>query len=536
MQISKKIALFMLVIMCLSLSCALAQVTGSISGRVEDTSGAAVPEATVTVSNAETGASHAVTTDEAGNYRVLSLPVGRYEVRTEKPGFQTVVRRGISLAVAQEAVVDMQMPVGEVTQQVTVTAEIPVVNTTTSQISGLVAEQQVKDLPLNGRSFDNLITLNPGTINYSAMRGSAGSSFSVAGRRPGDNQFLLNGIEYGSATNTSVNPGGASGQLLGIDAVREFNVLTDAYSAEYGKRAGAQVSVVTQSGTNQLHGSLFEFVRNSAFDARNFFDGPTVPPFKRNQFGGSLGGPIIKDKAFFFVNYEGFRQRLGLSNVSFVPDDAARQGFLPNSSGSLVRVSGLDSRMLPYMAVWPEPNGPEIGGGAAVFSSNPKQSIREDFATLGFNVNLSRKDSVVVSDTVDDGRNLTPQYNLVFASSGASRAQVHSVQETHTFSPSLINTVRVGLSRARNDPNIIAIGPVPPNLELMEGLLPGGGLPSAPSAVAVAVPDRSLGEELARGEPLWCRHQESLHLPGRRAGHPWEASVQFWGLGTAAPG
>src|SRR5690348_16284838 len=139
MQMSKKIVLFMLVIMCLPLSCALAQVSGSISGRVGDTSGAAVPDAMVIVSNAETGASHAVTTDEAGNYRVLSLPVGRYEVRTEKPGFQTVVRRGISLAVAQDAVVDMQMPVGEITQQVTVTAEIPVVNTTTSQISGLVA-------------------------------------------------------------------------------------------------------------------------------------------------------------------------------------------------------------------------------------------------------------------------------------------------------------------------------------------------------------------------------------------------------------
>jgi hypothetical protein len=477
MQISKKTVLSMLLLMCLPLSCALAQVSGSISGRVEDTSGAAVPDATVTISNVDTAATRAMTTDEAGNYRVLSLPVGRYEVRAEKPGFQTVVRRGISLAVAQEAVVDVQIGVGEVTQQVTVTVEAPVVNTTTSQVSGLVVEQQIKDLPLNGRSFDNLITLNPGTINYSAMRGSAGSSFSVAGRRPGDNQFLLNGIEYGSATNTSVNPGGASGELLGIDAVREFNVLTDAYSAEYGKRAGAQVSVVTQSGTNLLHGSLFEFVRNSAFDARNYFDGPTVPPFKRNQFGGSLGGPIKKDKAFFFVNYEGFRQRLGLSNVSFVPDDAARQGLLPNASGNLVRVPGLDSRMLPYMALWPEPNGPEIGGGAATFSSNPKQSIREDFATLGFNFNLSPKDSVVVSDTVDDGRNLTPQFNLFFASSGASRAQVHSVQEIHIFSPNLINTVRVGLSRARNNPNIIAIGSMQPNLDsltLMQGLLPGG--------------------------------------------------------------
>jgi len=474
MQISKKLILPMLVIMCLPLSYARAQVSGSISGRVEDTSGAAIPNATVTVTSAETGVSRPVTTDDVGNYRVLSLAVGRYEVRAEKPGFQTVVRSGIALAVSQEAVVVMQMQVGDLTQQVTVTEAIPVVNTTTSQISGLVQEQQVKDLPLNGRSFDNLITLNPGTVNYSSMRGGAGNSFSVAGRRPGDNQFLLNGIEYGSATNTSVNPGGASGQLLGIDAVREFNVLTDAYSAEYGKRAGAQVSVVMQTGTNQLHFSLFEFIRNSAFDARNRFDGPTIPPFKRNQFGGSVGGPIKKDQAFFFFNYEGERERLGLSAVSYVPDDAARQGFLPNASGTLVRVANLDTRMLPYLALWPEPNGPNIGGGAAVFSSNPKQSIREDFATVGFNVNLSPKDSIVVSDTVDDGRKITPQFNLIFASNGASRAQIHSVQEIHIFSPGLVNTVRVGLSRAKNDPNVIAIGAVPPNLELMQGLLPGG--------------------------------------------------------------
>src|ERR1019366_3310030 len=162
----------------------------------------------------------------------------------------------------------------------------------------LVGEREVKDLPLNGRSFDNLITLNPGAISYTLKSAntstSNGNTFSVAGRRPGDNILLLNGVEYTGASQLAVTPGGVSGELLGIDAVREFNVLTDTYSAEYGKRAGAQVTVVTQSGTNLLHGTLFEFVRNSALDAPGPFDQGTVPPFRRNQFGGAAGGPIKK--------------------------------------------------------------------------------------------------------------------------------------------------------------------------------------------------------------------------------------------------
>jgi len=496
MDFSKKTVLSVAVIMCLPLSCALAQVSGSISGRIQDTSGASVPAATVTVNNTETGASRSVTTDDAGNYRALSLAVGHYEVRAEKPGFKTVVRSGISLAVAQEAVVDLQMQVGEVTQQVTVTGESPVVNTTTSQLSGLVGEQQVKDLPLNGRSFDNLITLNPGAINYTALKGSAaggggGNYFTVAGRRPLENLFLLNGIEYTGSTSIGITPGGVSGQLLGIDAVREFNVLTDAYSAEYGKRAGAHVSVVTQSGTNQLHGSLFEFVRNSAFDARNFFDSGGVPAFQRNQFGGSVGGPIKKDKAFVFFNYEGERQRLGLTDVAFVPNDAARQGFLP-VGGNLVRVSGLDPRMLPFMALWPEPNGPDLGGGIAQFSANPKQSIREDFATARFDENVSQKDNVTVADTFDDGRALTPFADPLFAQLVATRAQVVSVQETHTFSPSLVNTVRVGFSRSRFFENPTPLGPVPPNLEMIQGQYPGaiviGGGTAAQAFASSIVP------------------------------------------------
>jgi hypothetical protein len=234
------------------------------------------------------------------------------------------VRTGINLAVGQDAVVNLTLEVGESAQTITVTGEAPIVNTTTSAVSGLVSERQIKELPLNGRSFDNLITLNPGAISYSLRSPQTttnnGNTFTVAGRRPSENMFLLNGVELGGSSQLANTPGGLSQNLLGIDAVREFNLLTDTYSAECGKRTGGQVSIVTKSGTNTLHGSLFEFLRNSALDARNFFDQNLVPPFRRNQFGGSLGGPLKKDKLFLFGNYEGFRQSLAATSVSVVPN------------------------------------------------------------------------------------------------------------------------------------------------------------------------------------------------------------------------
>src|SRR5215475_2663831 len=251
--------------------CGWAQVTATISGKVEDATGAAVGGAIVTVKSLETGATRTVTTDETGNYRVLSLPVGAQEVRGEKQGFRTAVRTGITLVVGQEAVVDLKLDVGQVTQEVTVSAETPLIDTTTANVSGIVGERQIKELPLNGRSFDNLIALNPGSINYTYKSPgtvtSQGNTFSVAGRRPLENIFLVNGIEYAGSSQLANTPGGVSGYLLGIDAVREFNVQSGTYSAEYGKRAGAQVTAVTQSGTNQLHGTVFEFLRNSALDA-----------------------------------------------------------------------------------------------------------------------------------------------------------------------------------------------------------------------------------------------------------------------------
>ena len=243
-----------------------AQVSAAVSGRVEDASGAAVSGATVTVKDVETGARRVVTTDPTGNYRVLSVSVGLHEIKAEREGFRAAVQTGIKLDVGVEAVVNFRLAVGKAVEEISVSEDIPMVNTTTASVAGLVGEREVKDLPLNGRSFDDLITLNPGAINYTDMRSpntttSNGNAFAVDGQKPGDNETLLNGVEYTGSSQLAVTPGGVSGYLLGIDAVREFNLQTSTYGAEYGKRSGAQVSVVTQSGSNALHGTLYEFLR-----------------------------------------------------------------------------------------------------------------------------------------------------------------------------------------------------------------------------------------------------------------------------------
>jgi hypothetical protein len=456
-----------------------AQVSASIAGKVTDPTGAVVPGATVTVKSLETGTTKTATTDGSGDYTVLGLPLGAQDVTAESSGFQRRAPSRVNLVVGQEAVLNFTLVVtGEISQLV-VTDQTPVVNTTTAQVSGVVGEQQIKDLPLNGRSFDNLITLNPGAVNYSAMKSagtstSNGNTFSVDGRRTYENIFLLNGIEYTGSSQLAVSPGGVSGELLGIDAIREFNALTNTYDAEYGKRAGAQINVVTQTGTNVLHGTVFEFLRNSDLDARNFFDQASVPPFRRNQFGGSLGGPLKKDKWFLFGNYEGFRQALALSNVTVVPDNNARLGLLPNSSGVETAVAKLNPAMLQYMQLWPAVNGPELGGGAALSYNNPRNDIREDFGTLRSDYILSDRDTFSAAYTIDDGNSTIPQADPLFGSYETLRAQVASIEETHVISPEILNTFRAGFSRAAWGYDPLNFVSFPSSLSFVNGLGPGG--------------------------------------------------------------
>src|SRR5262247_1042683 len=478
--------------------CGWAQVNATISGRIEDQTGAAVGGAAVTVKSLETGAARTVTTDETGNYRVLSLPLGQQEVRAEKPGFRSAVRTGINLVVGQEAVVNLKLDVGQVTQEINVAADTPLVDTTTANVSGFVGERQIKELPLNGRSFDNLITLNPGSINYTYKSPgtvtSQGNTFSVAGRRPLENIFLLNGIEYTGSSQLSNTPGGVSGNLLGIDAVREFNVLTGTYSAEYGKRAGAQVTAVTQSGTNQFHGSVFEFLRNSALDSRTIFDLNPTPgaeskpaPFRRNQFGASLGGPIKQDRLFFFGNYEGFRHRLAITNPAVVPDQQVRKGLIPNpGTGVYAPVSNPKQEMLDYFRFWPDPNGPEIfvpsnsppvgcsspclvPSGSAYSYNSPKQEINEDFGTVKGDYNFRNDDSLSVSYTIDDGNNRSPLADPLFGNYIRLRSHVASIRQTHIFSLRHLNTFTFGFSRAGFKLDPVSFGDFSSNLSFVTG-------------------------------------------------------------------
>lgn len=427
-----------------------AQYSSNLSGTVTDATGAAVRDASVQVQEMNTDLVRSTSTDSAGHYQVFSLPVGVYELRVSKKGFSREIRTGIRLAVGQAAVVNVALKVGQLNQEVTVTADAPLVSVNASDASGLVAEQQVKNLPLNGRSFDLLMTLDPGVVNFTSEKtGGTGVSnsttannFSVSGNRPQQNLYLLNGVEFTGAAENNMQPGGASGMLLGVDAVREFNVQRDNYGAEYGKHPGAQVLIVTQGGSNQLHGSLYEYLRSNALDAPNFFDKGSAPPFERNQFGASLGGPIQKDKTFLFGNYEGFRQQLHQTSAAFVPDNAARAAAVPS--------------VQPLLALWPAPppGAPDFTvtgqsyGIAQVFSS-PLQSIREDFGTARLDRNFSSTDTLSAAYTIDDGADVTATIADPYSTDIENlREQVFSLEETHVFSPSLLNAARFGYSRA----------------------------------------------------------------------------------------
>ncbi|MBV9084888.1 MAG: TonB-dependent receptor, partial [Acidobacteriaceae bacterium] len=451
----------LLLILCGSL--AHAQVSASLSGTVTDASGAVVSDASVTAKNDDTGAVRTGDTNSTGQYQFAALPIGHYEVRVRKNGFADESRTGVNLVVGQDARVDIELKIGAARQELTVNADAPLVSTSAADITGLVGEQEIKNLPLNGRSFDLLMMLSPGVVNFTfektggvgVSNSTAGNNFAVSGNRPQQNIYLLNGVEFTGAAENNMQPGGTSQQLLGVDAVEEFNILRDSYGAEYGKHPAAQVLIVTRSGTNEPHGSVYEFMRNNALDARNFFDGASVPGFTRNQFGASVGGPVKKNKTFLFGNWEELRQHLHQTGVDLVPDNNARSGYLPctlvspapkpcPSSGTLFVGTS------PLIDAWPTPSpgAPDYGGISETFN-NPLQTIRDDFGTARLDQVFSAKDTLSASYTADDSADFTPtSTNAYSADAETLREQVATLDETHVFSPMVVNTARLGYSRA----------------------------------------------------------------------------------------
>ena len=277
-------------------------VTGTIVGTVLDAQGAVVPNASISAKNQDTGAERTAVSETSGEFTISSVPAGSYDVTISASGFQQQVRNGVTMTVGATLRLDFRLSVGQVQQTVTVTAEAPQIDTTTSTLSGLVSDTTIRELPLNGRDWLQLGALQAGVLVGLTKSANAGADFahgsgeflSVSGSRPTQNLFMVDGLVINDMANKS--PGSTLGINLGVDAIKEFSVLTSTSSAEYGRGSGGIVNSITKSGTNSIHGTAFGFLRNSALDARNFFDPATVPPFHRGQFGGAVGGPIKKDK------------------------------------------------------------------------------------------------------------------------------------------------------------------------------------------------------------------------------------------------
>src|SRR5487761_224929 len=454
-----------------------AQVVGAtLSGIVADASGAVMPQAQVSITNVATGVTRVVTTNSAGLYTAPNLLPGNYRVTVSARGFKTQVRSGITLTVGAQQVLNVTMQLGQVTQTVQVTGAAPAVQLASSNISAVVNSTTVRQLPLNGRSWTDLATLQPGvsaiqtqpSFAVGADRGNRGfgNEISMSGARPQQNNYRLDGISINDYMNSA--PGSVLGGDLGVDAIQEFSVLTSNYSAEYGRTSGGVVNAITRSGTNQFHGGAYDFLRNSALDARNFFD-VNIPQFRRNQFGADAGGPIRKDKVFVFGDYEGIRQSLGITNLDTVPSAAARAGLLcsaPDTTPACTPTQlTVDPAAQKYLPLWPVANGgiePGSNGDIGLFSFAGQQVITENFVTARVDGGISDKDSITGTYLGDITPYSSPDGLDATLVTSKTNRQIVTLEETHIFSPALVNTARAGFSRdgVADDVSVSAINPL----------------------------------------------------------------------------
>jgi outer membrane receptor protein involved in Fe transport len=415
----------------------------SISGRVTDSTGASIPEAPVTVKNTGTSATRSVTTDAQGRYLVPDLAIGTYEISASKMGFQTAVRQGISLTVGSAPVVDFQLAIGRTSETVNVEATVSQVETNTSAVSSLVNQAQMRELPLNGRNFEQLILLAPGVATYPAGGSSAltsvANAYSISGTRPEGYANLLDGEDV---LNWWQRNAGAdvTGTSLGVESIAEFQTLTGTYGAQFGGNGGA-INAVTKSGTNDFHGSAYEFFRNSALDARGFFDAGSPPPFRRNQFGGSIGGPIKKDKLFFFGNYEGIQQVLDTTYVNFVPSPALQQGIYNSQQYQVNKASGA------MLALYPSPNGGLINQNVGIYKYVGAQTSPENFFITRIDYNISAKDSLFGRYQFDFGSRTNYTGLGLWPTFDVTHNQFLTVGERHIFSPNVVNQFYSSFSR-----------------------------------------------------------------------------------------
>jgi Carboxypeptidase regulatory-like domain/TonB dependent receptor-like, beta-barrel/TonB-dependent Receptor Plug Domain len=453
-----------LLLLCIGFSIPVgAQVAGgTFSGTITDSSGRVVPQAQVVIQNVATGITTAAATNSDGYYAATNLLPGNYQITVAVPGFATERRVGISLTVGAHQTFDFSLKVGSAKKTVVeVTTEAPAVQVSSSDISATVNATTVRELPLNGRSWTDLAALQSGvstiqtqpTFATGGDRGNRGfgQQLTISGARPQQNNYRLDGISLNDYANGA--PGSVLGGNLGVDAIQEFSVLTSNYSAEYGKTSGGVVNAITRSGTNAFHGSAYEFLRNSALDARNYFEDPTAAksPFKRNQFGAAIGGPIIKNRTFFFADYEGIRQSKGIANFNSVPSPEARNGNIHDSNGNPITVT-VDPAVQPFLALYP--TTPSCGGQDVCQQTfSAQQIINENFVTTRIDHRFSDKDSLFGTYMFDRTPYSSPDsMGNVLLGSKSSR-QIVAVEETHSFAPALVNAVRFGYNHESVDNN-----------------------------------------------------------------------------------
>jgi outer membrane receptor protein involved in Fe transport len=489
-------AIVLLIVLCMCAS-GYGQVAGAtLSGTVSDSSHARIARAQIEIRDSATGVTRTVTADDAGFYAAPNLLPGDYQVTATSPGFARTVNKRVELAVGAEQTLNIQMALGQVTETVIVTGEAAGIQSSSSTLSAVVGSRTVRELPLNGRDWTQLATLEPGvtsvttqssTSSATVNRGNRGfgNQLTDSGHGPYENNYRVNGVSTNDYTNGS--PGSVIGANLGVDAIQEFSVLTTDYTAEYGRASGAIINAITMSGTNKFHGSAYGFLRNSALDAKNYFNAATqpIPPFHRYQAGVSAGGPIIKNKTFIFGDYEGVFQSLSAAFTSNVPSSAARSGTLcsiPIASGpnacNTTQVA-VSPAVQPYFAFWPAGNGPlSANGDTQIFTYPGLAQLSENYATTRLDHHISDNDSLAASWFYDHGPETLPDPLGTVLTEQLSTRQMYSLEETHIFSDKLANTGRIGFSRVIGGVNLpgAALNPIAADTTL--GSLPGRYAPA----------------------------------------------------------
>jgi hypothetical protein len=481
-------SLFLASFLLLSLPTVVAQVsTGTIAGTVKDGTGAVAAGATVTITNTATGIVTQSTTSSTGFYSVPNLQTGPYTVSITAEGFSEEIAQGIQLNVGAEQETNFTLKIGAVSEKVVVSTTPPNIDLVSSTTMPVVNERTIVELPLNGRDWTQLANLQPGVAavrtqpavavtNQRANRG-IGNQLTVGGARPQQNNYRVDGISINDYSNGG--PGGVIGSNLGVDAIQEFSVVTSNASADYGKSGGGVINAVTRAGTSQLHGSAYEFFRNSALDARNEFDAPgQIAEFRRNQFGASAGGPILKGRTFIFGDYEGLRQYQGANTSSIVPSAAARSGSLCVASGGNPCASHtqvpVNAAVAPYLTFYPLPSidpGPNSDTGSFLF--NDPFTTHENYFTIRGDDRISDKDSLTGTYFYDNGNLVSPDNFNVRITGNLAKRQLATIGESHVFNANLLNSAKFGYSRVVSDAptTLSAINPAAADTSL--GFVPG---------------------------------------------------------------